>query len=116
MFVGDGSQIHVVKTGTTNLGLNPFCAPVLNNVLITAQIIKNLVSFRKLTRDNKCSIEFEDFGFSVNGFLTKQVLIQCDSIEDLYLVTSPTPQALLSVTPSTWHQLLVIPIIKLSSF
>ncbi|KAL4557518.1 hypothetical protein LXL04_035699 [Taraxacum kok-saghyz] len=59
---------------------------------------------RKLTRDNKCTIEFDEFGFSVKDFLTRQTLLRCDSSGDLYPVTNPSPQAFLSVSSSTWHQ------------
>ncbi|GKC09208.1 putative reverse transcriptase domain-containing protein [Tanacetum coccineum] len=59
-----------------------------------------------LSRDNNCTVEFDAFGFSVKDFLTRHILLRCDSSGDLYPVTSPspTPHALLSVSPSTWHQ------------
>nr|GEX85907.1 copia protein [Tanacetum cinerariifolium] len=43
---------------------------------------------------------------TINDFLTRRILLRCDSSGDLYLVTLPslTPHALLSVSPSTWHQ------------
>ncbi|GJS15252.1 ribonuclease H-like domain-containing protein [Tanacetum coccineum] len=43
---------------------------------------------------------------TVKDFLTRHILLRCDSAGDLYPVTSPssTPHALLSVSPSTWHQ------------
>nr|GEW39260.1 ribonuclease H-like domain-containing protein [Tanacetum cinerariifolium] len=39
-------------------------------------------------------------------FLTRHILLRCDSSGDLYPVTQPShvPHALLSVSPSTWHQ------------
>lgn len=43
----------------------------LQSVLVTSDIIKNLVFIRKITNDKKVSIEFDDFGFSVKDFLTK---------------------------------------------
>nr|GEX09825.1 hypothetical protein [Tanacetum cinerariifolium] len=54
----------------------------------------------------KIKIEFDAFGFSVKDFLTCHILLRCDSSGDLYPFTSPspTPHALLSVSPSTWHQ------------
>ncbi|GJS23643.1 ribonuclease H-like domain-containing protein [Tanacetum coccineum] len=56
--------------------------------------------------DNNCTVEFDDFGFSMKDFLTCHILLRCDSSEDLYPVTqpSPIPNALLSVSHSTWHQ------------
>ncbi|GKA08909.1 ribonuclease H-like domain-containing protein [Tanacetum coccineum] len=57
-------------------------------------------------RDNNCTIEFDAFGFSVKDFLTRHILLRCDSSGDLYPVTKPstTPTAFLSTSASTWHQ------------
>ncbi|GJR66638.1 ribonuclease H-like domain-containing protein [Tanacetum coccineum] len=89
--VGDGKSIPVTNTGhsilpTLNRPLH------LHNVLVTPNIIKNLISVCQFTRDNNCI-------FSVKDFLTRRP-------GDLYPVTSPssTPHALLSVSPITWHQ------------
>ncbi|GJW85043.1 ribonuclease H-like domain-containing protein [Tanacetum coccineum] len=106
----DGKSIPVTNTGHSIL-------PTLNrplylhNVLVTPNIIKNLISIRQFTRDNNFTVEFDAFGFSVKDFLTCYILLRCDSSGDLYPVTppSPTPHALLSVSPSTWHQRLVHP-------
>ncbi|GKB25397.1 ribonuclease H-like domain-containing protein [Tanacetum coccineum] len=51
--------------------------------------------------DNNCTVEFDAFGFSVKDFLTRHILLRCDSSGDLYPVTSPspTPHALLSMSP-----------------
>lgn len=35
--------------------------------------------------------------------------MRCASTSDLYLVTTPTPQALISISPLVWHQRLVHP-------
>nr|GEX26617.1 ribonuclease H-like domain-containing protein [Tanacetum cinerariifolium] len=42
-------------------------------------------------RDNNCTIEFGAFGFSVKDFMTRRVLLRCDSMRDLYLVIAPSP-------------------------
>jgi hypothetical protein len=34
---------------------------VLNDVLVSPNIIKNLISIRRFTTDNNCSIEFDPF-------------------------------------------------------
>ncbi|GJW84887.1 ribonuclease H-like domain-containing protein [Tanacetum coccineum] len=103
--VGDGKSIPVTNTGhsilpTLNRPLH------LHNVLVTPNIIKNLIYVRQFTRDNNCTAEFDAFGFLVKDFLTRHILLRCDSSGDLYPVTSPspTPHALLCVSPSTWHQ------------
>ncbi|GJS17818.1 ribonuclease H-like domain-containing protein [Tanacetum coccineum] len=103
--VGDGKSISVTNTGHNIL-------PTLNrplylhNVLVTPNIIKNLISIRQFIRDDNCTVEFDAFGFSVKDFLIRHILLRCDSSGDLYPVTSPspTPCTLLSVSPSTWHQ------------
>ncbi|GJU51483.1 type I inositol polyphosphate 5-phosphatase 4-like protein [Tanacetum coccineum] len=65
---------------------------------------KNLISVRQFVRENKCTVEFDEFGFSVKDFWTRQILLRCDSTGDLYPVTTPTlPQAYL-VSQHTWHQ------------
>ncbi|GKE56820.1 hypothetical protein Tco_1496005, partial [Tanacetum coccineum] len=45
-------------------------------------------------------------GIWIQDFLTRRILLRCDSSGDLYPVTQPSPisHALLSVSPSTWHQ------------
>ncbi|GJT94280.1 ribonuclease H-like domain-containing protein [Tanacetum coccineum] len=50
--------------------------------------------------------EFEAFGFLVKNFLTRHILLRCDSSSDLYPVTKPstTLTAFLSTIASTWHQ------------
>ncbi|GKD06836.1 hypothetical protein Tco_1181810 [Tanacetum coccineum] len=108
--VGDGKSKPVTNTDhnilpTLNRPLH------LHNVLVTSNIIKNLIYVCQFTRDNNCTVEFDAFGFSVNDFLTRHILLRCDSSGDLYPVTLPshTPHALLSVSPSTWHQRLKHP-------
>nr|GEU62586.1 ribonuclease H-like domain-containing protein [Tanacetum cinerariifolium] len=55
--------------------------------------------------DNNCTIAFDAFGFSVKDFMTRRVLLRCDSTGDLYPVThrSPIPRAFL-VSQHMWHQ------------
>ncbi|GJX55252.1 ribonuclease H-like domain-containing protein [Tanacetum coccineum] len=103
--VGDGNFIPVTNTGHSILPT--LHRPLhLHNVLITPNIIKNLISVCQFTKDNNCTIEFDDFGFSVKDFLTRHIHLRCDSSGDLYLVTKPSfiPIALLSTSSSTWHQ------------
>ncbi|GJT18513.1 hybrid signal transduction histidine kinase M [Tanacetum coccineum] len=56
--------------------------------------------------NNNCTIEFDAFGFSVKDFLTRHILLRCDSSGDLYPVTKPStvPAAFVSTSSSTWHQ------------
>ncbi|GJY97412.1 hypothetical protein Tco_0514322 [Tanacetum coccineum] len=102
--VCDGHSIPVTNTGHSILPT--FVRPLqLNNVLITPHIVKNLIFVRQFVRDNNFTIEFDVFGFSVKDFMTRQVLLRCDSTGDLYPVThpSPIPRAFL-VSQHTWNQ------------
>nr|GEY44336.1 ribonuclease H-like domain-containing protein [Tanacetum cinerariifolium] len=105
--VGDGKTILVTYTGHSILPT--LQRPLhLHNILVTPNIIKNLMSVRQFTWDNNCTIGFDAFGFSVKDFLTRHILLRCDSSGDLYPVTKPSslPSALMSLSPSTWHQCL----------
>ncbi|GJU92197.1 ribonuclease H-like domain-containing protein [Tanacetum coccineum] len=102
--VGDGHSIPVTNTGHSILP-TPLKSLHLNNVLITPYIVKILISVRQFVRDNNCTIEFDAFGFFVKDFMTRRVLLRCDSTWDLYPVTAPSfiPHAFL-VSQHTWHQ------------
>ncbi|GJS19793.1 ribonuclease H-like domain-containing protein [Tanacetum coccineum] len=76
--VGDGRFIPVTNSGHSVLS-TPFRPLRLNNVLITPNIVKNLISVRQFVRDNSCTVEFDPFGFSVKDFITRRVLLRCDS-------------------------------------
>nr|GFA65737.1 ribonuclease H-like domain-containing protein [Tanacetum cinerariifolium] len=107
--VGDGHFIPVTNTGHSILPT--FVRPLhLNNVLITPHIVKNLIFVCQFIRDNNCTIEFDVFGFFVKDFMTRRVLLRCDSTGDLYPVTHPCPipHAFL-VSQHTWNQRLGYP-------
>ncbi|GJW35435.1 ribonuclease H-like domain-containing protein [Tanacetum coccineum] len=81
--VGDGRFIPVTNSGHSVLS-TPFRLLHLNNVLITPNIVKNLISVRQFVRDNSCTVEFDPFGFSVKDFITRRVarVPRCDSHGD----------------------------------
>nr|GEV31620.1 ribonuclease H-like domain-containing protein [Tanacetum cinerariifolium] len=56
--------------------------------------------------DNNYTIEFDAFGFSVKDFLTRRILLRCDSSGDLYPVTKSSNLlvAFVSTSFSTWQQ------------
>nr|GFB84330.1 ribonuclease H-like domain-containing protein [Tanacetum cinerariifolium] len=101
---GDGRFIPVTNSGHSVLSI-PFRPLRLNNVLITHNIVKNLISVRQFVRDNYCIVEFDPFGFSVKDFITRRVLPRCDSTGDLNPVSKPStiPHAFLT-SQYTWHQ------------
>ncbi|GJX25511.1 hypothetical protein Tco_0231807 [Tanacetum coccineum] len=58
---------------------------------------------RQFTRDNNVSVDFDAYGFSVKDYQTRQLLLCCDSTDDLYPVTqqpsTTTTFAFLSLEP-----------------
>nr|GEU88253.1 hybrid signal transduction histidine kinase M [Tanacetum cinerariifolium] len=103
--VGDGNSIPATNTGHSVIPL--YHRPLhLHNVLVTPNIIKNLISVCQFTRDNNRTIEFDAFGFSVKDFLTRHILLRCDISGDLYLVTKPSTllAAFVSTSSTTWHK------------
>ncbi|GJS61536.1 ribonuclease H-like domain-containing protein [Tanacetum coccineum] len=103
--VGDGKSIPITNTGHSIIPSH-HRPRHLYNVLVTLNIIKNLIYVRQFTRDNNYTIEFDAFGFSVKDYLTRHILLRCDSSDDLYPVTkqSTSPTAFISTSASTWHQ------------
>ncbi|GKB21569.1 ribonuclease H-like domain-containing protein [Tanacetum coccineum] len=104
IIVENRSSIPVTHSGHVQIP-NPYRLPHLRNVLVTPNIIKNLVLVRKFTTDNKCSIDFDPYGFTVRDYHTRQTLIRCDSTGDLYpLHVAASAFALLTNNHSLWHQ------------
>jgi hypothetical protein len=104
IIVGDGSYLPITATGSASVGNLH-----LNNVLVSPQIIKNLVSVRRFTTDNNCSVEFDPRGFSVKDLRTRSVITRCNSSGPLYPMCPPlantSPHAFLtSVSSELWHQ------------
>lgn len=108
IIMGNGSKIPILFTGNSSFPSNS--KPLhLKNVLVAPNIVKNLISVRKFSRDNWCSIEFGMIGFSVKDLQTKKLLLRSDSSRDLYSLPAPLHQAnkhiaLVSETPSLWHK------------
>jgi hypothetical protein len=99
--VGNGSFMPVTATGATIL------SPLrLNNVLVSPQLIKNLISVRQFTIDNNCSVEFDPSGCSVKDLLTRNEIARYNSSGPLYPLRLPAAaQSLVAApTPSLWHR------------
>ena len=107
IIVGNGALMPVTSTGSYSFS-TPHRSLVLNNVLVSPNIIKNLISVRRFTTDNNCSIEFDPFGLSVKDLQTRSVIARCNSTGDLYPFFSPTSSStpvLAAVPTSTlWHR------------
>jgi hypothetical protein len=107
--VVNGSLLPVTSTGHT-------CFPstshplYLHDVLISHDIIKNLISVRRFTTDNLVSVEFDPFGLSVKDLQTRNVIIRCNSSGQLYPLfpstNTSTPKAFLVEAQSStiWHR------------
>ena len=77
----------------------------LNDILVSPSLIKNLISVRRLTRDNNVSIEFDPVGFSIKDLHTRAEMLRCESTGDLYPLRLPHHQALTASSEvSLWHQ------------
>jgi hypothetical protein len=78
-------------------------------VLLVPHLIRNLLSIRKFTRDNNCSVEFDALGFSVKDPKTRRVIPRCNTDGDLYTFPGTPrrtpPTAMLATTSAElWHQ------------
>jgi hypothetical protein len=86
----------------------------LNDVLLAPNLIQSLLSVRRFTTDNSCSMEFDPFGLFMKDLATKRVLARYDSTSPLYSLplptsTTPTPRAIpyalaAAASFATWHR------------
>jgi len=90
IIIGDSQSIPTYSLGSTQIA-SPHPPLVLNNVLHAPNLTKNLVYVRKFTTDNKFSIEFDPFGFSVKDFQTRIPLMKCESQVTFFLSLSQHP-------------------------
>jgi hypothetical protein len=115
IIIGNGSALPVTLVGDSVLP-EPF---YLNNILLAPDMVQSLLSVRRFTTDNWCSIEFDPFGLSVKDLSTRNVIVRSNSTDSLYMLrllwsTTPsvgamaalaaTPHTLAAVTPATWHR------------
>ncbi|KAJ9564595.1 LOW QUALITY PROTEIN: hypothetical protein OSB04_000561, partial [Centaurea solstitialis] len=107
--VGTGAVVPAKYTGHCKLPFSPWPL-MLNNVLVSDKLIKNLISVKRFTIDNSVSVEFDPFGFTVKDLKTGSFLQRCDSDHhDLYPVLPPSPQsavatANVAVSFDVWHR------------
>jgi hypothetical protein len=82
-------------------------------------MVQSLLSIRRFTIDNWCSMEFDPFGLSVKDLSTRNVIVSSNSTGPLYTLRLPgsttpsvgamaalvaTPHVLAAVAPTTWHR------------
>jgi hypothetical protein len=85
----------VVRNGyalpVTSVGVSVLTRPFyLNDVLIAPDLFQSLLSVRRFTTDNSCSIEFDHFALSVKDLATRRVLARYDNTGLLYILPLPT--------------------------
>jgi hypothetical protein len=84
--VGNGSVLPVTSVGDSVLP-GPF---YLNDVLLAPDLVQSLLSVRRFTTDNSCSMEFDPFGLCVKDLATRRVLARYYSTGPLYTLPLPT--------------------------
>jgi hypothetical protein len=90
--VGNGSSLLITSVGDSILsGLF-----YLNNIFLVPNIVQSLLSVRRFTTDNWCSIEFDPFGLCVKDLTTSNVIVRLNSTGPLYTMRLPE-----SITPSS---------------
>ena len=106
--VGNGSTLPITATGQARFPIPNSTRPLyLRNVLVAPNIVKNLLSVRQFTIDNRVSVEFDPLGFSVKDLLTRTEIIRCNSFGALYSIrpsSTSRPVAFLAVDPALWHR------------
>jgi transposase InsO family protein len=104
--VGNGAQLPVTHTARALIPTSS--TPLrLDNVLVSPPLVKNLISVKKLTRDNNVSVEFDPNGFSIKDIPTQTVKLRCDTSDDLYPLRLPHHSAFHASSTSVvelWHQ------------
>jgi hypothetical protein len=103
--IGDGSSISISGTGDSYIS-HLHVQFLLRQILLAPSLIKNLISVRKFTIDNRVSLEFDPFGLSMKDLQTGKLLARYNSSGDLYpLYGAPTstPQAMIA-SVELWHR------------
>jgi hypothetical protein len=112
IMVANGSCLSVTSVGAAG---PPGSFRILD-VLVAPSLVHNLLSIRRFTTDNSCSIEFDSSGLNVKDSATRRPLLRCDSTGPLYTIrlphatssssSSPDTTAVYAATTSssTWHR------------
>jgi hypothetical protein len=115
IIVGNGSSLPITSIGDSVLP-GPF---YLNNILLASNMAQSLLSVRRFTTDNWCSMEFDPFDLFVKDLTTKNVIVRSNSTDPLYTMHLPgsltpsssdvttlaaVPHTLTVVAPTTWHR------------
>jgi hypothetical protein len=109
IIVSNGSVLSVTSVGDSVLP-RPF---YLNDVPVAPYLVQSLISVRRFTTDNSCSMEFDPFGLSMKDLATRCVLARYNSTGPLYTLPLPTLPTTTSrvvsyalataASSATWH-------------
>jgi hypothetical protein len=80
--VGNSSTLPITSVGASVL-LGPF-------YLVAPGLTHPLISVRRFTSDNHCSMKFDPWGLTICHLLTRIVPGRCDSSDPLYSIHLPT--------------------------
>jgi hypothetical protein len=69
--VGNGAAVPIYFSGHALLKSSSGHSFQLNNILLVPHLICKLLPIHKFTWDNRCSIEFDAFGFSLKDLKTR---------------------------------------------
>ena len=112
IMVANGSCLPVTSVGAAG----PPGSFRIPDVLVAPSLVHNLLSIRRFTADNSCSVEFDSSGLTVKDSATRRPLLRCDSTGPLYTLrlphatssssSSPDTAAVFAATTSstTWHR------------
>jgi hypothetical protein len=90
--VGNGHTLPITLTGSTTFPSNS--RPLsLHNVIVSPALVQNLLSVKRLARDNSVTVEFDDVSFSVKDGHTRMLLHRCDSPGDAVYPVQSTSTA-----------------------
>jgi hypothetical protein len=84
IMVANGSCLPVTSVGVAGTP-DSFRIP---DVLV-APLVHNLLSIRRFTADNSCSVELDSSGLTVKDSATRRPLLRCDSTGPLYTLRLP---------------------------
>jgi hypothetical protein len=104
IMVANGSCLPVTFVGVASTP-GSFCIP---DVLVAPSLVHNLLSIRRFTADNSCSVEFDSSGLTMKDSATRRPLLRCDNTGPLYTLRLPQLLVLLPPHLCRLTQLLVL--------
>jgi hypothetical protein len=104
IIVGNGFTLPVTSVGDSLIPGSFY----LNNILLALDIVQNLLSVRRFTTDNWCSMEFDPFGLSVKDLTTRNMIAWSNSTDPLYTLCLPSFTAFSRTSPCAMSTIVVL--------